>query len=129
MKNKWLDFNDAPEQDVTQKLDVEEVKASYSGTIARVPGLAVSQRQKTRSEVCIGQCSGQERQEPGNGNLPTDFGTTLKAVKAVTSSASQQDTKSWMPSGDFPEIIQFMADWLGIPSFTPPAHCQPPGRI
>ncbi|WP_422472591.1 AAA family ATPase [Endozoicomonas sp. ALB032] len=120
MKNKWLDFNDAPEQGTTQKLDAEEVKRRIQERLPEYLAWLFPNGKKRGQKFVLGNVQGKKGKslevELGSG-LWHDFESGEGGdIISLTAEHQKLDVQR-----DFPEIIQFMADWLGMPSFTPPA--------
>lgn len=121
MNKQWLDFNDAPEQGTMQKLDAEEVKRRIQERLPEYLAWLFPNGKKRGQKFVLGNIQGKKGKslevELSSG-LWHDFESGEGGdIISLTAEHQKLDAQR-----DFPEIIQFMADWLGMPSFTPPAH-------
>ncbi|WP_422137672.1 AAA family ATPase [Endozoicomonas sp. ALC020] len=120
MTNKWLDFNDAQEQGTTQKLDAEDVKRRIQERMPEYLTWLFPNGKKRGQKFVLGNVQGKKGKslevELGSG-LWHDF-ESGEGGDIISLTAAHQ---SLDPQRDFPEIIELMAEWLGMPSFTPPA--------
>ncbi|WP_257276405.1 hypothetical protein [Endozoicomonas sp. SESOKO4] len=120
MKNKWLDFNDAQEQGATQKRDAEDVKRRILERMPEYLAWLFPNGKKRGQKFVLGNVHGKKGKslevELGSG-LWHDF-ESGEGGDIISLTAAHQ---SLDPQRDFPEIIELMAEWLGMPSFTPPA--------
>lgn len=121
MNKQWLDFNDAPEQHSEEKLETEEIKRRIQERLPDYLAWLFPHGKKRGHKFVIGNSKGQKGKslevelsgsEPG---LWHDF-ESGEGGDIVHLTAEHQGMSSQQ---DFPEIMRFMADWLGMPSLQP----------
>ena len=123
MNNKWLDFNDAPEQQATEQLDADDVKRRIQDRLVDYLVWLYPNGKVKGQKFILGNAKGEKGKsleiELGgdNAGLWHDFESGEGGdVVSLTAEHQVLDVEH-----DFLEIMKFMADWLGMPSVSPPA--------
>ena len=65
MNNKWLDFNDAPEQQATEQLDAEDVKRRIQERLVDYLIWLYPNGKAKGQKFILGNTKGEKGKEPG----------------------------------------------------------------
>ena len=123
MENKWLNFNTAVEQQVPEPLPAEDIKRRIQERLVDYLMALFPNGKRRGSKFVMGNVQGDkgkslevvlDGKEPG---LWHDFENGAGG-DIVTLTAADQGLDA---QRDFPEVVRFMADWLGMPVVSPPA--------
>ncbi len=123
MKNGWLNFNTAAEQQAPELLPAEDIKRRIQDRLVDYLTAMFPNGKRRGNKYVMGNVKGDKGKslevsldgsEPG---LWHDFengegGDIVSLTAAVQGLDAQRD---------FPELVRFMADWLGMPVVSPPA--------
>ncbi|MCW7552990.1 AAA family ATPase [Endozoicomonas gorgoniicola] len=122
MNNKWLDFNDVPEQGSGDKLDAEDVKRRIQERLPEYLQWLFPNGKQRGQKFVLGNVQGKKGKSlevelsGSEVGLWHDF-ESGEGGDIITLTAEYQKLDAQQ---DFPEIIRFMAEWLGMPLFSPP---------
>ena len=123
MNNKWLDFNDAPDQPVIEQLDAEDIKRRIQQRLVDFLGWLFPNGKVKGQKFILGNTQGKKGKSlevelsGDNAGLWHDFECGQGGdIVSLTAEHQVLDAER-----DFLEIMRFMADWLGLPSISPPA--------
>ena len=123
MNKKWLDFNDAPEQHTVSGVDAEDVKRRIQERLPDYLGWLFPNGRHKGQKFVLGNVQGKKGKSlevslSGNeAGLWHDFESGEGGdIISLTAGHQKLDAQR-----DFPDIIRFMADWLGMSFITPPA--------
>ena len=122
MNNKWLDFNDVPEQGSGDKLDADDVKRRIQERLPEYLNWLFPNGKQRGQKFVLGNVQGKKGKSlevelsGSEAGLWHDFESGEGGdVISLTAEHQKLDAQR-----DFPEIIRFMAEWLGMPLFSPP---------
>ncbi|MGI9282438.1 MAG: AAA family ATPase [Endozoicomonas sp.] len=123
MNNKWLDFNDASEQQTTKPLDAEDIKRRIQQRLPDYLTWLYPNGKVKGQKFILGNIQGKKGKSlevelgGANAGLWHDFECGQGGdIVSLTSEHQVLDAER-----DFVEIMRFMANWLGMSqSFTPP---------
>lgn len=123
MDNKWLNFNTAVEQQAPESLPADDIKRRIQERLVDYLAALFPNGKRRGNKYVMGNVKGDKGKslevsldgsEPG---LWHDF-ENGEGGDIVSLTAAVQGLD---PKNDFPEVIRAMADWLGLPSTSPPA--------
>ena len=122
MNNKWLDFNDVPEQGSGDKLDAEDVKRRIQERLPEYLNWLFPNGKQRGQKFVLGNVQGKKGKSlevelsGSEAGLWHDFESGEGGdIISLTAEHQNRDAQH-----DFPEIIRFMAEWLWMPLFSPP---------